>query len=115
MTDASHRVSKPTPQSVAQSRPPFSHTGRLPSAGTHPSNLRLLIHSRQQISEFFKLGELLPWANYCPSLAKGRETAVQDAAESHMCCYRGMLRIDDAHCGFYLQRAALVATSPDER
>ena len=43
MTDASHRVSKPTPQSVAQSRPPFSHTGRLPSAGMHPPNLRLLI------------------------------------------------------------------------
>ena len=47
--------------------------------------------------------------------SKGRETAVQDAAESHMCCYRGMPRITDAHCGFYLQRLALVATSPDER
>ena len=47
--------------------------------------------------------------------SKGRETAVQDAAESHMCCYRGMPRIADAHSGFCLQRIALVATSPDER
>ena len=47
--------------------------------------------------------------------SKGRETAVQDAAESHMCCYRGMPRIADAHSGFYLQRLALVAISPDER
>ena len=32
MTDASHRMAKPTPQSVALYLPPFSHTGRPPSA-----------------------------------------------------------------------------------
>ena len=34
MTDASHRMDKPAPQSVALYLPPFSHTGSLPSART---------------------------------------------------------------------------------
>ena len=32
MTDASHRIDKPAPQSVALYLPPLSHTGRPPSA-----------------------------------------------------------------------------------
>ena len=32
MTDASHRIAKPAPQSAALYLPPFSHTGRPPSA-----------------------------------------------------------------------------------
>ena len=37
MTDASHRMDKPAPQSVALYLPPFSHTGSLPSARTPSS------------------------------------------------------------------------------
>ena len=37
MTDASHRMAKPTPQLVALYLPPFSHTGSLPSARTPSS------------------------------------------------------------------------------
>ena len=32
MTDASHRIAKPAPQSAALYLPPLSHTGRPPSA-----------------------------------------------------------------------------------
>ena len=45
MADASHRMAKPAPQSVAQYLPPFSHTGSLPSAhtaGGEPACLALL-------------------------------------------------------------------------
>ena len=37
MTDASHRMDKPEPKSVALYLPPFSHTGSLPSARTPSS------------------------------------------------------------------------------
>ena len=37
MTDASHIMAKPAPQSVALYLPPFSHTGSLPSARTPSS------------------------------------------------------------------------------
>ena len=56
MTDASHRIAKPAPQSAALYLPPLSHTGRPPSA-----RMVFSLFCRQQLVSSFGKNSLLSW------------------------------------------------------